>query len=154
MGNGDEGFTLIEMMIVMAIIGVLAAVAIPAYQLYLVRTQVAEGISLASGLKTAVGDYRAERGVLPANIADVAMSSSVTGAYVTRVSIDNGVVNIEYGNRASAHLAGRVLSIRPAINEANDISWICGYAPAPAGMTVSGVNTTDVEARYLPGACR
>ena len=153
--KNSSGFTLIELMIVVAIIGILAAIAIPAYQVYLVRAQVAEGISLASGLKTAVSEYRAERGSLPADVTAVSMSSSVFGRHVTGVTIADGVVNIIFGDQANAaNLAGRTLSLQPASTSSGDITWLCGYAQTPLGTTANGVNLTDIEARFLPRACR
>src|SRR5476649_1245503 len=99
----QKGFTLIELMIVIAIIGILAAIAIPAYQNYTVRAQVTEGLNLADGWKTAVAEYYAQNGVMPtaANLTAAGLVAS-TGKYVTSVTSTLGAITVTYGNQANA----------------------------------------------------
>jgi len=154
----QRGFTLIELMIVVAIIGILATIAIPAYQNYTIRTQVMEGLNLAAELKAAVSTFKAVRGDLPATneAAGVEPADSITGTYVTKVAIgDSGTITITYGNRANAAIKGNMLGLSPARNKADGLVWVCGTATPPPGATLVGTAaTTNIEARYLPSDCR
>ena len=103
-----SGFTLIELMIVVAIIGILAGIAIPAYQSYTVRAQVTEAFSLASELKGPIQEYRKERGVLPADNAAAGVPSpdKLIGNYVTRVEVSHGAINVFFGNFVNKAIDG------------------------------------------------
>ena len=151
----QKGFTLIELMIVVAIIGILAAIALPAYQDYTIRSQVAEGPVVAEGLKTAVAESYASNGTWAANNAALGYTNPVGGSYISDVSITNGSIDITFGNKANASkLTGKKLSLRPAVNLNGDIAWVCGKGAVPAGFTVQGADATDVDTKYLSAACK
>jgi type IV pilus assembly protein PilA len=159
MKNVQKGFTLIELMIVVAIIGILAAIAIPAYQDYTIRAQVTEGLNLAADLKAAVAEEYASTGAWPALNTDVGITNVKSGKYVTAVEIDAGTINITFGNQANSNLATHVLSLKPMVSANDDVIWVCGTAAVPNGAVAaasgdSGADATDVTAKYLPKTCR
>ncbi len=139
----QQGFTLIELMIVVAIIGILAAIAIPAYQDYTIRAQVSEGLNLSGAAKAAVTEYYQDQGVFPGDnaTAGIEAAANITGKYVTQVLVAaNGVLQVTYGNDANANIAGAVLSMTP-LDNLGSVSWTC------AG------DATLVD-KWLPAACR
>jgi len=160
----QKGFTLIELMIVVAIIGILAAIAIPAYQDYTIRAQVSEGMNLAAAAKAAVAESFLNRGQAPVNRTQAGMSPVATdtvGKYVTQVEVTKGVIAITYGNSANTGITGKTLELVPYISVDNSISWRCGGATAPTPNVMTGVagNTGGTLAgaayvKYLPSACR
>ena len=147
MKKGQQGFTLIELMIVVAIIGILAAVAIPAYQDYTVRAQVSEGLSLASGAKTALAEYYNHRGSFPSDNASLGLeaANAITGSYVSQVDAGNtaGVIEVTYGNNVNNVISGAILSVS-AVTSAGSIQWVCK----------DGGASTTLEDKYLPTNCR
>ena len=161
----QKGFTLIELMIVVAIIGILAAIAIPAYQDYTIRAQVTEGLSLASAAKTAVAEFYMNEGEAPVGRVEAGMDLDPTltsGQYVSSVDITNGLITITYGNDSNAIIAGDILTLTPYETGEFSVIWYCGDAVAGAtdnplgtaggNAAVDGVTTLDDK--YLPSTCR
>ncbi len=154
----QSGFTLIELMIVVAIIGILASIAIPAYQDYTIRAQVTEAFSLASELKGPIQEYRKERGRLPLNnaAAGVPDPDKLIGNYVTRVEVAQGAINAACRLRLrSRQREGQIVGLlrdRSVIRTAT--AGCCRKPEVPKGMEPVGENRTNLDRRYLPTSCR
>lgn len=144
--NSHQGFTLIELMIVVAIIAILAAIAMSQYQDYVIRAQLSEGMSLADAVKTSIGDYYQNRGRFPSNNESAGMHpdpTEIRGNYVSQVSTTNGVITSTFGNKVNDAAAGATLSFSP-ITHGGSIEWRCK----------KGTVVPVLENRWLPTNCR
>jgi len=164
MQKKETGFTLIELMIVVAIIGILASLAVSAYQTYTVRAQVTEGIQMAAGAKAPIVDAYNMDGEPPLGRPQAGMSPLATdtkGKYVASVNIVNGRVDVTFGNDAHVEIFNETLSFTPYASGSGSIVWRCGFAPAPtntAALEGNGVEAVHIDPtiaeRYLPSVCR
>ena len=174
----QKGFTLIELMIVVAIIGILAAIAIPAYQDYTIRAQVTEGLNLAGALKAAVSERYAATGTWPETLTELGVVDAAGaetppfGKYVLNVDMGGaanpGVIVVTYADttqnrQANSAINNGVLALQPFLSSNQDIVWRCGDGPDPqdasptdSAGTDSGDSTalTDLLSKYMPSSCR
>ncbi|HGG9794141.1 TPA: pilin [Neisseria meningitidis] len=164
MNTLQKGFTLIELMIVIAIVGILAAVALPAYQDYTARAQVSEAILLAEGQKSAVTEYYLNHGIWPKNntSAGVASSSKIKGKYVEKVEVANGVVTAEMkSSGVNKEIQGKKLSLW-AKRQDGSVKWFCGQpvtrdnakATADDAVKADTANGKQIDTKHLPSTCR
>ena len=138
----QQGFTLIELMIVVAIIGILAAIAIPAYQDYTIRAQVSEGLNLSAGAKAAVTEFFQDQGAMPADNATAGLeaAANITGKYGDSVTVAGGQITVLYGGDANANILGSTLTLTPAPN-LGSVEWNCA-------------NGAGLQNKWLPASCR
>jgi type IV pilus assembly protein PilA len=154
-----RGFTLLEMLTVVAIIAILALIAMPSYQGKVVREQIVEGAGLANIAKPPIAASWSAAKILPADNAAAGLPSAekIVNNMVTNVAVQDGVINITFGNQANGAIKGKILSLRPAVVEDAQIvpvTWVCGNAAAPDKMVAKGVNKTDIPPTFLPYNCR
>ncbi|HHQ1340405.1 TPA: pilin [Neisseria gonorrhoeae] len=163
MNTLQKGFTLIELMIVIAIVGILAAVALPAYQDYTARAQVSEAILLAEGQKSAVTGYYPNNGKWPADngAAGVASSSSIKGKYVQKVEVAKGVVTAQMASTGvNKEIKGKRLSLW-AKRQDGSVKWFCGQpvkrdnADDPNDAVKDDADANGkISTKHLPSTCR
>ncbi|MBW3995954.1 pilin [Neisseria meningitidis] len=162
MNTLQKGFTLIELMIVIAIVGILAAVALPAYQDYTARAQVSEAILLAEGQKSAVTEYYLNHGIWPGGNSDAGVASTATdikGKYVQSVEVKNGVVTATMASsNVNNEIKGKKLSLW-AKRQDGSVKWFCGLPVQRAdkandAVTANGNGNEKIDTKHLPSTCR
>ncbi|HGO7157171.1 TPA: pilin [Neisseria meningitidis] len=164
MNTLQKGFTLIELMIVIAIVGILAAVALPAYQDYTARAQVSEAILLVEGQKSAVTEYYLNHGIWPSDnsAAGVASSADIKGKYVQKVEVNNGVITATMASsNVNNEIKGKKLSLW-AKRQAGSVKWFCGQPVTRANAKATnddvtadnGNSNNGINTKHLPSTCR
>ncbi|HGO8777329.1 TPA: pilin [Neisseria meningitidis] len=163
MNTLQKGFTLIELMIVIAIVGILAAVALPAYQDYTARAQVSEAILLAEGQKSAVTEYYLNHGIWPKNNTSAGVASTpsdIKGKYVQSVEVKNGVVTATMlSSGVNNEIQGKKLSLW-AKRQNGSVKWFCGQPVTRADTATDAAITADtdtngkIDTKHLPSTCR
>ena len=156
--HGRNGFTIVEMMVILAIIGILAMMAVPSYLDRIVRKQIEAALPLADIAKTPIALAWTQTKDFPADNAAAGLppADKIVSNYVRSLSVRNGSILITFGNQASSAIDGKVLVLRPAVVEdapVVPITWVCGNAAAPAKMTVRGENQTTIPNTFLPLDC-
>lgn len=153
------GFSLMEMMVVLLIIAILAAMAIPTYLPVTARKQVNHALEIPEVYKLSIKTYYRMKKAFPESNEVIGMpdADKLISNTVRSVALENGAMHVELGNRVIRELDGKILSIQPLVvtgSPGSPVDWACGYAAAPEGMEKVGENRTDIEKKFLPAACR
>lgn len=153
------GFSLIEMMVALMIIAILATIAVPQYGMYMSRDKVAKAAELSESIRADIRTYYQRHRSFPHDNAEAGVppEDKLLGNYVEGMRVDNGAIHIHLGNKASEFLQGKTLSMRPITvddSPESPISWVCGNAGVPNGMSARGINRTDIKPAMLPLSCR
>lgn len=154
-----RGFTLVEMMAVLAVITILALMAVPSYLDRIVRQQIEAALPLADVAKKPVAEAWTLVHAFPADNAAAGLPAAdkIVGNYVSAVAVQDGAIQITFGNSVNKSIFGKVLSLRPAVVEDEPVvpvAWICGHAAGPDKMTIKGNDQTSVPDMFLPLSCR
>ncbi len=157
--RAQRGFSLIEMMAIVVIMGILAMVAIPSSMSRIIKEQITAALPLADIAKAPIAAaWSLSQVMLPDNAAaDLPSSNKVVSNFITDTKIENGAIHMTFGNKAHPKIKDKVLSLRPAVIEESKVvpvAWVCGNAKAPDNMTVKGENKTNIPDEYLPRLCR
>lgn len=159
MRHPAAGFTLIELMVAVAVMAILATLALPSVQVPFVRQQVVDSASLINMAKAGVSGKWSLAQKLPMDNAEAGLpeADKLVGNYVDSVTVEGGAVHVRFGNQANGAIKGKTLSFRPAVVDSAPtvpIAWVCGQAATPDKMSAKGVDRTDVAAKFLPMNCR
>ena len=154
----SKGFTLLELMIVLAVIAILATIAMPSFKSNNTRAQVVESVELIKTLKENVFLFYQLQKKFPRDNSEAGIPKAelLIGNYVERIEYVKGSFNITFGNKANSMIKKKVLSIRPMVvknSPESPISWVCGNSAVPEGMIAVGVNETNIANQYLPINC-
>ena len=159
MRGAGSGFTLMEMLIAVAIVGVLAMLAVPSFQSSIVRDQIVQAVPLANIAKKPIELMWAAAQALPADnaAAGVPPAAKIVNNFISAVTVQDGVIHITFGNNVNGAIKGKILTLRPAVVEDTPVvpvAWVCAFASTPGGMTVKGEDRTDIPEGLLPFNCK
>ena len=154
-----RGFTMLEMIAVVAVIAILATLSLPTYLDRIVRDQIKAALPLADIAKQPIAASWLAIQAFPADNASAGLppAQKIVANYVSAVAVENGAIHITFGNRANNAIAGKILTLRPAVVTDAPIvpvAWVCGYAEAPDKMALNGANLTNIPEPLLPLECR
>ena len=157
--RSSAGFSWIELMFVVAVIGILALMAVPGLQENMLKKQVKEGMELAAIAKNGVATAYGVAGDMPKNNAEAGIppKHKIIGNLVKEVDVKDGAITLTFGNNASKSLENKKLTLRPAVVDKEPmvpIAWVCNNVAVPKGMEVRGTNETDIQMNHLPAECR
>ena len=156
----ERGFTLAEMLAVIAIISILALMTVPSFQDRIIRQQIEAALPLAEKVaEPPIADAWALTQTLPADNQSVGLPTpeKIVNNYVSALTVQDGAIHLTFGNRVNKTINGKILTLRPAVvvdAPVVPVTWVCGYAEAPDKTTLKGENHTDIPSAYLPLACR
>ncbi|TQV66701.1 prepilin-type N-terminal cleavage/methylation domain-containing protein [Exilibacterium tricleocarpae] len=159
MPTKPRGFTLIEMVVVLAVVAILLTLALPDSSRTIVRTQMRESLKLIEHYQPLISAGYRSTGVFPADneAAGIPPADKIIGNYVTAIVLEKGAFHLQFGNKIRNDLDGKRLSIRPVYvpnSPQSPVSWICGNDSIPTGMAAAGSNRTDIDSEFLPFHCR
>jgi type IV pilus assembly protein PilA len=157
--HSRNGFTLIEMMVVVGVIAILALMTIPSFVDQYIRNQIAEALPLAEIAKAPIAASWALARTLPPDNASIGLPvpEKVVNNHISALVVDDGAIHITFGNRANNAIRGKFLTLRPAVvpdASVVPVAWVCGYATVPGNMSARGENRTNIPASRLPLNCR
>lgn len=157
--RSTAGFTLIEVMVALAVLAIIATLALPSVQAPMVRQQIVDSAPLITLAKNAVASRWSTLQTLPDDNAAAGLppADKMVGNYVQGVKVAGGAIHVTFGNQVNGALKGRVLSFRPAVVDsapAVPLAWVCAKAAVPEKMSVKGIDLTDIEPKFLPMNCR
>lgn len=159
MAKRNDGYTLMELLVTMAIIAILATISMPSFLGMFAKNQITEALPLAEIAKKPVASMWAITKSFPVDNAGAGLPAAdkIVNNLISSIAVEDGAIHITFGNSANQILKGKILTLRPAIVEDASIVpiiWVCGLAAAPGNMTAKGNNKTDIPAGYLPAKCR
>ena len=157
--TGQRGFTLMEMMAVIAIMAILALMSLPSYMDRIVRQQIEAALPLADIAKKPIADWWAASQTFPPDNTAILLPApeKIVNNFIDRIVVQDGAIHITFGNRANGAIAGKILTLRPAVVPDAPVvpaTWVCGMADAPQKMQLQGNNLTSVPESFLPLDCR
>jgi len=159
MAMQHDGFSMLELVVVLAVVAILALMAVPNFQNKIIREQIVEALPLADIVKAPISGSWATAHAFPVDNASAGLppADKIVNNFISSLSVRDGAIDITFGNRAHGLINGKILTLRPAVVEdalVVPVTWVCGYAAAPDKMTIRGANNTNIPVGYLPFKCQ